>query len=278
MRELFRTFIHRLVALFRRRRLEDDMDEELRSHLEMAVELNLRKGMTPEDARGEARRSFGGVEQTKENCRDQRGIPMIETTLQDLRFGFRMLRRSPGFSVLAMLCLTLGIGANAAVFSWIEGILFRPYPLVAHQERLVAIGGTSRDEPRGTPLSWPDFQDLQRSCTLCETLFVSKITGTTLSIGDRAERTTGSIVSANYFDAIGVPPVLGRGFFPEEDQGQSAHPVAVISHQLWQGRFKGDPAIVGETQRLDGVIHTIVGVAPEGSFGTFVGWSMQFWV
>jgi len=116
------------------------------------------------------------------------------------------------------------IGANAAVFSWIEGILFRPYPAVAHQESLVAVGGTSRDEPQGTSLSWPDFLDLQRSCTLCETLFVSKITGTTLSIGDRAERTTGSIVSANYFDAIGVPPMLGRGFLPGEDQGQARIP------------------------------------------------------
>ena len=278
MRELFRTFIRRLVAIFRRGRLEDDLDEELRSHLEMAVELNLRKGMTPENARAEARRSFGGIEQTKESYRDQRGIPVIETTLQDLRFGVRMLRRSPGFSALAILCLTLGIGANAAVFSWIEGILFRPYPLVAHQERLVAIGGTARDEPGGTPLSWPDYQDLQRSCTLCETLFVGKITGTTLSIGDRAERTTGSIVSANYFDAIGVPPMLGRGFLPDEDTGQSAHPVAVISHQLWQGRFHGDPQIVGKTQRFNGIIHTIVGVAPEGFYGTFVGWSMNFWV
>src|SRR5881296_2016717 len=106
----------------------------------------------------------------------------MQTFLQDLRFGFRMLRRSPGFSVLAILCLTLGIGANAAVFSWVEGILFRPYPLVSHEERLVAVGGTSRGEARGTPLSWPDFLDLQRRCTLCETLFVSKITGTTLSI------------------------------------------------------------------------------------------------
>src|SRR5216683_4158662 len=206
MPEFLRTFLHRLAALFRRGRLEGDLDEELRSHLEMAAERNLRKGMSAEDARREALRSFGGVEQAKENYRDQRGLPVIETTLQDLRFGFRMLRRSPGFSILAILCLTLGIGANAAVFSWVEGILFRPYPAVSHQERLVAIGGTSRDEPGGTPLSWPDFQDLQRSCTLCETLFVSKITGTTLSIGDRAERTTGSIVTANYFDAIGVPP------------------------------------------------------------------------
>jgi len=278
MREGFGALLHRIAALFRRRGLEKDLDDELRSHLEMAIEINLRKGMSPADARREALRSFGGVEQTKEIYRDQRGLPMIETTLQDLRFGLRMLRRSPGFSILAILCLTLGIGANAAVFSWIEGILFRPYPAVAHQERLVAIGGTSRDEPRGTPLSWPDFQDLQRSCTLCETVFVSKITGTTLSIGDRAERTTGSIVSANYFDAIGVHPILGRGFLPGEDIGQSAHPVAVISYQLWQGRFRGDPQIVGRTQRLNGVMHTIVGVAPEGFYGTFVGWSMNFWV
>src|SRR6266851_7797581 len=278
MRELFRSFLHRLAALFRRRRLENDLDDELRSHLEMAVELNLRKGMSAEDARREALKSFGGVEQTKESYRDQRGLPLIETTLQDLRFGFRMLRRSPGFSLLAILCLTLGIGANAAVFSWIEGILFRPYPAVTHQDRLVAVGGTTRGEARGNPLSWPDFLDLQRSCTLCETLFVSKITGTTLSIGERAERTIGSIVSANYFDAIGVHPILGRGFLPGEDTGQSAHPVAVISYQLWQGRFKGDPQIVGKTQRLNGVVHTIVGVAPEGFFGTFVGWGMQFWV
>ena len=278
MREFLRTFLHRITALFRRRHLEDDLNTELLSHLEMAAELNLRKGMSAADARREALRGFGGVEQAKELYRDQRGLPMIETTLQDLRFGLRMLRRSPGFSVLAILCLALGIGANAAVFSWVEGILFRPYPLVSHEERLVAVGGTSRSEVGGTPLSWPDFLDLQRSCTLCETVFVSKITGTTLSIGDRAERTTGSIVSANYFDAIGVPPMLGRGFLPGEDQGQSAHPVAVISYQLWQGRFKGDPQIVGKTQRLDGVVHTIVGVAPQGFYGTFVGWGMNFWV
>src|SRR5256714_9269177 len=278
MRELFRTFLHRVAALFRRRRLEKDLDDELRSHLEMAIELNVRKGMSPADARREALRSFGGLEQTKEIYRDQRGLPMIETTLQDLRFGLRMLRRSPGFSILAILCLTLGIGANAAVFSWIEGILFRPYPRVSHQERLVALGGTSRDEPGGTSLSWPDFLDLQRSCTLCETTFVSKITGTSLGIGARVERTTGSIVSANYFDAIGVHPILGRGFLPGEDVGQSAHPVVVISYRLWQGRFNGDPHIIGKTQRFDGVIHTIIGVAPEGFYGTFVGWAMNFWV
>src|SRR5258708_2749434 len=268
----------RLRSIFHKNRAELDLSEELQFHLQNQIDEYVAQGMNPKEARHAALRSLGGIEQAKEECRDARKVNLIENFLQDVRFGLRMLRRSPGFSLLAILCLTLGIGANAAVFSWIEGILFRPYPAVAHQERLVAIGGTSRDEPLGTPLSWPDFQDLQRSCTLCQTLFVSKITGTTLSIGDRAERTTGSIVSANYFDAIGVPPMLGRGFLPGEDQGQSAHPVAVISYQLWQGRFRGDPQIVGKTQRLNGVMHTIVGVAPEGFYGTFVGWGMNFWV
>src|SRR5712671_5581383 len=278
MRELFAVPLRRLAALFRHGRLENDLDEELRSHLEMAIELNLRKGMSPADARREALRSLGGVEQTKEIYRDQRGLPMIETTLQDLRFGLRMLRRSPGFSILTILCLTLGIGANAAVFSWVEGILFRPYPAVAHQEQLLALTGTARGESGPTGTSWPDILDLQRSCTLIDSFIVNKIMGTTLSVGDRAEVTTGSIVSVNYFDAIGVHPILGRGFEPGEDVGRNAHPVTVISYQLWKGRFKGDPQIIGKTQRLNGVLHTIVGVAPAGFYGTFVGWAMQFWV
>jgi predicted permease len=201
---------------------------------------------------------------------------LIENFLQDVRFGFRMLRRSPGFTVLAILCLTLGIGANAAVFSWVEGILLRPYPLVSNQERLVALSGTVRDDRDLT--SWPDLRDLQRSCTLCETLFVSKITGATLSIGERAQVMTGSIVSANYFDAIGVHPMLGRGFEPGEDTSRNAHPVVVISYHLWQTHFKGDPEIIGKTQRFDNVMYAIVGVAPEGFYGTFVGRAMEFWM
>src|SRR5713226_2394892 len=198
--------------------------------------------------------------------------------LQDLRFGFRMLRRSPGFSILAILCLTVGIGANAAVFSWIEGILLRPYPLVANQDRLLAVAGTNRGTSDSNDVSWPDFLDYQRSCTLIDAFIAEKITGTTLSVADRAQRVPGSIVSANYFDAIGVHPMLGRGFEPGEDSGRNAHPVTVISYQMWQDRFNGDPQIIGKTQRLNNVVHTIVGVAPEGFYGTFVGWAMQFWV
>jgi macrolide transport system ATP-binding/permease protein len=278
MGKLRHGLVQRITALFRQRRLEQDLDAELSAHLEMAVERNLARGMNAEQARRAALVDLGGMEQTKEIYRDQRGVPTIENFVQDLRFGLRMLRRSPGFSVLAILCLTLGIGANAAVFSWIEGILFRPYPMVAHQERLVALAGTARAEAGAAALSWPDFVDLEKHCTLVDSFIVTKIMGTTLSLGDRAERTIGSIVSANYFDAIGVRPILGRGFLPGEDVGSNAHPVTVIAYQLWQSRFKGNPAIVGKTQRLNGIEHTIVGVAPEGFLGTFVGWGMQFWV
>jgi macrolide transport system ATP-binding/permease protein len=266
----------RLRSLFRKDKAELDLSDELQFHLQNQIDEFVAQGLNLQEARRAALQSLGGVEQVKEECREMRRTNLIENFLQDVRFGFRMLRRSPGFTVLAILCLTLGIGANAAVFSWIEGILIRPYPLVSHQERLVALSGTVRDERDQT--SWPDLLDLRRSCTLCEAVFVSNITGATLSIGERAEVTTGSIVSANYFDAIGVHPILGRGFEPGEDVGRNAHPVVVISYHLWQTRFKGDPQIIGKTQRFDNVVHTIIGLAPEGFYGTFVGRAMEYWV
>jgi len=171
----------------------------------------------------------------------------MQTFLQDLRFGFRMLRRSPGFSILAILCLTLGIGTTAAVFSWIEGILVRPYPLVAHQDRMFALNATTRGVQGYTGISYPYFLDLEKNSTLFESFIIDKITGTTLSVGDRAERASGGIVSANYFDALGVRPILGRGFRAEEGTGRNAHPVTVISYLTWKDRYKGDPDIIGKT-------------------------------
>ena len=274
----FYTLPLRLRSFFRRKRVDLELKDELRDHLDQQIKENLAVGMSPEDARYSALRALGGVTQIEQQCRDARAGSVIEDLVQDLRYGLRQLGRSPGFSSLAILCLTLGIGANTAVFSWIEGILFRPYPAVAHQERLLALAGTARGETGATGISWPDFLDLQRSCTLCDAFFVSKITGSTLNIGERAEIATGSIVSANYFDAIGVHPALGRGFAPGEDVGSNAHPVAVISHQFWRNRFKSDPQIIGKTQRLDNIPYTIIGVAPQGFYGTFVGWAMDFWV
>ena len=265
----------RLRSLFRKDKAELDLSEELQFHLQNQIDEYVAQGMGPQEARHAAFRSLGGVEQVKEECREARRMNLIENFMRDLRLGLRMLRRNPGFTVLVILCLTLGIGATTAVFSWVEGILLRPYPLVSDQERLVTLTGTVRDTRDET--SWPDLLDVRRSCTLCETLFVSKITGATLSIGERAQVITGSIVSANYFDAIGVHPILGRGFEPDEGTGRNAHPVVVISYHFWQSRFQGDPEIIGKTQRFDNVVHTIIGVMPEGFYGTFVGRAMEYW-
>jgi len=265
---------HRLRSFFRRAQQDRELDAEMFAHLELAIEENLERGLSPAEARRQALVRFGGPQQVKETLREARGLPLLETLFQDFRFALRMLRRSPGFALVAIFCLTLGIGTNAAVFSWMEGLLFRPYPAVAHQERLVALTGTAAQDD----LSWPDFLDLQRNCKLFEAFFVSKIMGTTLSIGERAQVVTGSVVSSNYFPALGVHPILGRAFEPTEDVGRSAHPVTVISYQLWKERFGGDPQIIGKTQRMNGVLHTIIGVAPEGFYGTFVGWAMKFWV
>jgi hypothetical protein len=119
---------------------------------------------------------------------------------------------------------------------------------------------------------------LEKNSTLFESFIVDRIMGTTLSVGDRAERASGGIVSANYFDALGVRPILGRGFRPEEGTGRNAHPVTIISYLTWQDRYKGDPEIIGKTQYLNGVQHTIIGVAPEKFHGTFIGYSFNFWV
>jgi len=268
----------RLHCLFRPHQLDQEMKEELRQHLEQQIQENVGRGMSPQEARRSAVLAMGGIMQIEQQCRDVRGGGVLQDFVQDLRYGLRQLARSPGFSALAVLCLTLGVGANAAVFSWVEGILFRPYPLVRHQPRLFAVAATVQGESSPDELSWPDFLDLRRNCTLCEDSFVNSITGSTLNVGDHAEVTTGSIVSANYFDAIGVHPILGHGFEAGDDVGNNSHPVVVVSYQFWRNRLKGDPQVIGKTQRLNNVPHTIIGVTPEGFYGTFVGRAMQFWV
>src|SRR5215472_15747608 len=271
------SFPLRLRSFFHPNQVDQDMREELREHLEQQINENIRKGMSADEARRSATLAMGGIAQIEQQCREARGGSILRDFVQDFRFGFRQLLRSPGFSVLAILCLALGIGANAAVFSWVEGILFRPYPLVANQERLFAVAGLVPGM-RIDLLSWPDFLDLRRNCTLCEDAFVTSIRSSTLNVGDHAEVTTGSIVSANYFDALGVRPILGRSFEAGEDVGSSSHPLVVISYQMWRNRFKGDPDVIGKMQRLDNVPYTIIGVAPEGFYGTFVGRAIQFWV
>ena len=274
----FRAWLFRLRGLLQKQKRDEQLNEELQTHLALLTERKIDAGMEPGAARAAALREFGGLEQIKEAAREQRVWLSADQFWQDLRFGARMLLRTPGFSALAILCLTLGIGTNAAVFSWIEGILIRPYPLVAHQDRMFALNATTRGSAGYTGLSYPEFLDYEKNSTLFESFIVDRIVGTTLSVGDRAERATGGIVSANYFDALGVRPILGRGFRPEEGSGRNAHPVTVISYRTWQDRYGGDPNIISRTQILNGVQHTIIGVAPEKFHGTFIGYSFSFWV
>jgi len=254
------------------------MAKEIQQHVDLLTERNIAAGMAAGDARNAALREFGGVEQVKEIAREQRIWRWADEFVQDVRFGARMILRMPGFSILAILCLTLGIGTNAAVLSWIEGILVRPYPLVAHQDRMFALNATTRGSPGYTGLSYPEFLDYQKNSTLFESFIIDRIMGTSLSVGDRAERVPGGIVSANYFDALGVKLFLGRGFRPEEGEGRNAHPVTVISYRTWKDRYGSDPNIIGRMQYLNGVQHTIIGVAPERFHGTFIGYSFGFWV
>src|SRR5262245_9525250 len=268
-----------ILGLFRKRAVEEDIDREMRFHVDMLEEEFQRSGLSHDDARQAARRRFGNLVQLKERGRDIKIHHLMDELRQDVSYGARTLWRNPGFSLLAILCLTIGIGANTAVYSWIEGILLRPYPLVTDPDRLLVLSGTSPGAAKGTPTSWPDFLDFRRSCTLIDAFIAEKIVGTTLAVGgDRADRVTGSVVSANYFDALGLRPILGRSFDPSEESGRNAHPVVVISYQLWKERFGGDPAIVGKTQSLNGMPHEIIGVAPQAFYGTFVGYSFQFWV
>jgi predicted permease len=262
---------------WRRERREEELDEEIRAHLALAEADRVAEGESPQAAAEGARREFGNVALVMETTRGMWAGARLETLAQDVRLGVRMLRRSPGSSALAVLCLMLGIGSTAAVLGWIEGVLLRPFPLVSHLERMVALAGTSRGEPGYQAVSWPDLVDFREGCTSCETVIAEKISGGSMAVGERAEWAVGSIVSANYFDALGIRPVLGRGFEPSEDSGRDAHPVLVISHRLWTQRFNSDPGVVGRVQVLNRTAFTIVGVAPEGFFGTFVGYAFQFW-
>ena len=172
-----RAWFSRLLGLFSKNRRDAEMAEEIQAHLDLLTERNIAAGMSPNEARNAALRLFGGIEQTKEIAREQRVWRWADEFVQDIRYGVRMLRRTPGFSILAILCLTLGIGTNAAALSWIEGILIRPYPLVAHQDRMFALNCTTRGAEGFTGLSYPDFLDLERNSTLFESFIVDRITG-----------------------------------------------------------------------------------------------------
>src|SRR5256885_7634722 len=193
-----RAWFSRLLGLFQKNRRDAEMAEEIQQHVDLLTERNIAAGMAPQEARNAALREFGGVEQIKETAREERVWMWADELWQDVRFGARMLWRSRAFSFLAILCLTLGIGTNAAVLSWIEGILVRPYPAVAHQDRMFAFNATTRGEQGYTGLSYPDFLDYEKNSTLFESFIVDRITGTTLSVDRKSTRLNSSHLVISY--------------------------------------------------------------------------------
>jgi len=275
-----RVFAARLRGLLARRRLERELADEIESHVVLATEENLRRGMEPAEARRQALRAFGGVEQTKEAYRDTRGLPGIETLVQDLRYALRMLRRSPGFAAAAILSIAVGIGANTAIFSMINAVLLRTLP-VQRPGELVQLSTAS---PRGddSNFSYPQFTQLRDASRALSSLCASGGTGrmrmaVSVSGSDAMpESVQAERVSGNFFSTLEVEAALGRTLMDADDR-EGATPVAVISHGLWQRRFGLDPRVVGQTLVLDDVPFTIVGVAPRGFFGFEVGVRPEVW-
>jgi macrolide transport system ATP-binding/permease protein len=265
-----------LYSLLRKSRVEREMDEELRFHIRMRMQENIDHGLPPEEARYEALRRFGNFEHIKDLCRDVRGGSMIETLLQDLRFGIRRMLKNPGFTVVATLSLALGIGANTAIFSLVNTVLLRPLP-VARPEELLSVFPMARDNSvqAFSYLNYVDFRDRNEVFT---GLLLSRFAPMSFSRDDNNERIWGYIVSGNYFDVLGVQAARGRTFLPEEDRTRLAHPVAVVSHGCWQRRFNGDPALVGKSITLNGHNFTVVGIAPEGFLGTEIAYTPEVWV
>lgn len=266
MRQM-RAWLIRLAGLFRTKHYEQEMAEEFESHLEMAIEDNLRSGMTPQEARRQALIKLGGLEQTKEIYRDRRGLPFLETLFQDFRYGLRMLVKDPGFSAVTVVTLALAIGANVTVFSMVNGLMLRP-PKIEDPSRVVVVLMT--DPAKGPDWGWdmksvsaPDFVAWREQSRSFSGMVASELDTFALTGEGEPERVPGMRVSADYFNVLGVGAAVGRTFVPGEDQLGAAR-VVVLGHQLWQRRFAADAAVIGETVRLNREPHRVIGVMPEG--------------
>jgi macrolide transport system ATP-binding/permease protein len=255
-----------------------EIAEEWRLHMDLRTEENIRRGMSPKEARQDAVQHFGNYGHIKDLSWDVRGGGMAETLWQDLRFGVRQLQRSAGFTIAAIVSLALGIGANTVIFSWISTILLRPLP-VAHPEQLFAIHQTKQKDPSySQSMSYPNFKDIRDRNEVLSGMALYRFAPMSISHSGENERVWGYLVSENYFDVLAVKALVGRTFAPEEGQMPLAHPVVVLSNGCWHRRFGGDPAVVGSTVRINGHEFTAIGVAPPEFTGTESIFTPEFWI
>ena len=262
MTDHIRELLHRLRSFFRRAQLDRDFDAEMASHLELSIDENLERGLGPAEARRQAFLRFGGSQQAREEHREARSLPFLETLLQDLRYSLRMLRKSPGFTAIMVLTLALGIGANTAIFSMVNALLLHPYRF-PHLESLVLLWESRGiDEgPDARSISPGDVADLHAGSQWFDDISTYQCGDFNLSSEGRVEVAPGCRVSANFFSVLGVGPAEGRLFSVNEEQPGSDQSV-ILSHGFWQSRLAGDPHVVGKTIRLNGRNYTVAGIMP----------------
>lgn len=256
-----------VLSLLRRKKADADLDEELRFHLEKEIEENRARGMSPEQARVAALREFGGVEQVKEECRDVRRSHFLQDIWRDISYGARMLRKSPGYTVVAVLTLALGIGANAAIFSMVDGVILRalsyrqPQRLYVINEDVPQFTGQS---PWGSyfPVNAGNFLLWRGQCPAFTSMALVGPAKFNLTGEGIPRQVNGARVSAHFFSLLGIQPQLGRTFLPQEDEIGRDHEV-ILTAQFWRQEFDSDPRVVGKTIVLDNAPYTVVGVMPE---------------
>jgi len=266
-------------ALFRKDELERELDAELRFHVERETAQNLRSGMDQEEARYAALRSFGGIEQSREECRDARGLRLIEEFCQDLRYGVRALGKNRSFTTIAVLSLALGIGANTAIFQLIDAVRLRTLPVKAPQElaeiRMAdmkgAQGGLS-DRPSVTNPIWEQIRDRQQAFS---GIFAWGTDNANLAPGGEVRNVRMLYVSGDFFSTLGVQPALGRVFTTTDDQRGCGAPGLIISHEFWQRDYGGDANVIGRKLTLADHPFEIIGVTPANFFGMEVGRSFD---
>src|SRR5262245_41158198 len=248
-----------LRALLRRTQVERELDEEMRNHIGQQTEQNIRLGMNPEEARYAARKAFGGVEQAKERSRDARGLRLLQDNGQDLRYGARMLLKNPGFTLIAICTLALGIGANTAIFSVMNAVLIRSLPY-AQDERLVILWGKSQDNAQER-IDQGNFFDWKEQNSVFADMAAFYDMRMNLTGDVEPEEIPGQRITANLFSVLGINPILGRTF-TLDDNTAGRNFVIVISYNLWQRRFGGDPQVIGRKLILHNFETTIIGVMP----------------
>jgi predicted permease len=275
---LIRSLAAGLRSLFRKEQVGRELDEELTGFLEMATEEKIKSGMSREDARREVRLEMGSPEVAKDIVGAAGWESLVETSWQDLRFAARMLRKNPGFTTVAVLTLALGIAANTTVLSWISTTLLNPIPGAAHTSDLVTVMRGDRTDHPTPPFSYPDLRDLSERTQTFSGLLGYHDDYMSLTGVAKPERIYGALTTANYFDVLGIHPILGRAFLPEEGTLRAGAAVIVIGYAVWQNHFAGDPQIVGKTIQINRHPYTVVGVAPRDFTGCAPGLRTELWI